>query len=45
VEQGDIIANVGNSGNANKTRPHLHFGIYIGNRKTVNPERLNYITP
>jgi len=45
VKQGDIIANVGNTGNASKTRPHLHLGIYLGSRKTVNPDRFNWINP
>lgn len=35
VNPGDTIGTVGNSGNAIRTRPHLHFGIYI--RGPVDP--------
>ncbi|RMA65789.1 M23 family metallopeptidase [Ulvibacter antarcticus] len=37
VKQGDTIGLVGNTGNAITTEPHLHFGIYEGKRKAVNP--------
>lgn len=37
VKKGDVIATVGNTGNARHTLPHLHFGIYEGRRKTVDP--------
>jgi murein DD-endopeptidase MepM/ murein hydrolase activator NlpD len=37
VKRGDKIGTVGNTGNASKTLPHLHFGIYSGKRKTVDP--------
>lgn len=37
VKQGDILGTVGNTGNASKTLPHLHFGIYVGRGKTVDP--------
>jgi murein DD-endopeptidase MepM/ murein hydrolase activator NlpD len=37
VKKGDKIATVGNSGNASKTLPHLHFGIYSGKRQTIDP--------
>lgn len=30
VQKGEIIAYVGNTGNARTTPPHLHFGIYLG---------------
>jgi murein DD-endopeptidase MepM/ murein hydrolase activator NlpD len=28
VQRGDVVGTVGNTGNARKTPPHLHFGIY-----------------
>ncbi|MCI5080351.1 MAG: M23 family metallopeptidase [Saprospiraceae bacterium] len=37
VKQGDIIGTVGNTGNARHTLPHLHLGLYVGRRKTVDP--------
>lgn len=36
IKRGDVIAYVGNSGNAKTTPPHLHYGIYL-NGKAVNP--------
>ncbi len=35
VNPGDTIGTVGNTGNARRTRPHLHFGIY--SRGPVDP--------
>ncbi|MDN5204707.1 M23 family metallopeptidase [Fulvivirgaceae bacterium BMA10] len=35
VQPGDTIGTVGNTGNARRTPPHLHFGIY--SRGPVNP--------
>jgi hypothetical protein len=29
VNKGDVIGLVGNTGNAEKTSPHLHFGVYV----------------
>jgi peptidoglycan LD-endopeptidase LytH len=37
VEAGDTVGLVGNTGNARTTPPHLHFGIYRGRRRAVNP--------
>ncbi len=34
VKQGDTLGTVGNTGNARRTRSHLHFGIYKPNRRT-----------
>ena len=36
IEVGDTIGYVGNSGNAQGTPPHVHYGIYI-NGSAVNP--------
>jgi LysM repeat protein len=36
VVAGDIIGYVGNSGNAERTSPHLHFGMYL-NGVVINP--------
>jgi len=36
VKAGDILGYVGNTGNAQGTRPHLHFGMYLGN-SVINP--------
>lgn len=36
VKTGDVIGKVGNTGNAAKTVPHLHFGIYT-NEGAVDP--------
>tara|TARA_A100000171_G_C2139511_1_gene153605 strand:+ start:3911 stop:5047 length:1137 start_codon:yes stop_codon:yes gene_type:complete len=37
VKLGDTIGFVGNTGNAETTEPHLHFGIYKGSTGPVNP--------
>ena len=37
VEPGQVIGTVGNSGNARRTPPHLHFGIYAANEGGVDP--------
>jgi murein DD-endopeptidase MepM/ murein hydrolase activator NlpD len=33
VKLGDTLGTVGNTGNARRTRPHLHFGVYQKNSK------------
>ncbi|NND88751.1 MAG: M23 family metallopeptidase [Flavobacteriaceae bacterium] len=37
VQQGDTLGFVGNTGNAEFTAPHLHFGIYKDKQGAVNP--------
>jgi len=37
IRRGDVIGTLGNTGNARTTPPHLHFGIYPGGRKAVDP--------
>jgi peptidoglycan LD-endopeptidase LytH len=34
VKRGDTLGTVGNTGNARRTRSHLHFGIYNSNGRT-----------
>lgn len=41
VEPGQRIGTVGNTGNARRTPPHLHFGIYVRGEGPVDP--LNFI--
>ena len=40
VEAGQVIARVGNSGNARTTSPHLHFGVYQRLSGPVDPAPL-----
>ncbi|MFT4568410.1 MAG: murein DD-endopeptidase MepM/ murein hydrolase activator NlpD [Saprospiraceae bacterium] len=37
VTRGDTIGTVGNTGNARTTRPHLHYGMYMGDQGAVDP--------
>ncbi len=37
VQKGDTIATVGNTGNAQTTRPHLHYGIYHFTQGAIDP--------
>lgn len=37
VEAGEVIAYVGNTGNAKTTPPHLHYGIYLSGKGATNP--------
>ena len=37
VKRGDTLGLVGNTGNAQTTAPHLHFGVYANGRAAVNP--------
>ncbi len=41
VEPGQRIGTVGNTGNARRTPPHLHFGIYVRREGPVDP--VNFI--
>jgi peptidoglycan LD-endopeptidase LytH len=38
VSTGDTLGTVGNTGNAQSTPPHLHFGIYAGGEGAIDPE-------
>ncbi len=37
VRPGDTVGRVGNTGNARRTRPHLHFGVYVRGEGPVDP--------
>lgn len=37
VEAGEIIGYVGNTGNAENTPPHLHYGVYVNGQGAINP--------
>lgn len=37
VQRGDVIGFVGNTGNAEGTPPHLHYGIYTYREGAINP--------
>lgn len=37
VRAGDPIGSIGNTGNAEHTVPHLHFGIYDQDRRAADP--------
>ena len=37
VNAGDILGFVGNTGNANGSSPHLHFGMYLEGGVVINP--------
>ena len=37
VSAGDVVGYVGNSGNAQTTPPHLHFGIYSRGEGPIDP--------
>lgn len=37
VEVGEVIGYVGNTGNAQNTPPHLHYGIYLNGKGATNP--------
>ena len=40
VQEGDVIGYCGNSGNAETTPPHVHFGWYQSNGEAKNPMRM-----
>jgi peptidoglycan LD-endopeptidase LytH len=38
VRSGDLVASIGNSGNAARTPPHVHFEVHPGGGPAVNPD-------
>jgi murein DD-endopeptidase MepM/ murein hydrolase activator NlpD len=40
VRAGDVLGTVGNSGNARRAPPHLHFGVYRAGRVAIDPAPL-----
>jgi murein DD-endopeptidase MepM/ murein hydrolase activator NlpD len=38
VRRGDLVASIGNSGNAARTPPHVHFEVHPGGGPAVNPD-------
>lgn len=45
IATGDVLGFVGNSGNAARTPPHLHYGIYSGAGRALNPYPLLVAPP
>src|SRR5262245_811046 len=45
VKAGDRIGAVGNSGNARRSRPHLHFGVYRSAKTVLDPVPFLYNPP